>query len=91
MRELLISPEKGSADRPAGDGDAALPQADAPEDDTAVVEASWLYTMAAMPENASLRQPPHRFRKQQFGRHQQYKNNAAERQPDKRGIFIGFR
>lgn len=56
MRELLISPEKGSADRPAGDGDAALPQADAPEDDTAVVEASWLYTMAAMPENASLEQ-----------------------------------
>lgn len=56
MRELLISTGSTETDRPAGNGEAGVQQPEAPEDDTAVVEASWLYTMAAMPENASLEQ-----------------------------------
>ena len=64
IRELLISPDtaSGSIAHPAGDGAASQPP-DAPsvppeeaEDDTATTEAFHLYTMAAMPENASLEQ-----------------------------------
>lgn len=59
MRELLISPGGSSApaNQPAGDGGAPDAQPEAgPQDDTAVTEASWVYTMAPMPENASLEQ-----------------------------------
>lgn len=63
IRELLISPDSasGSIAQPAGDGGASQPP-EAPEaspaeqDDTATAEAWHLYTMAAMPENASLEQ-----------------------------------
>lgn len=62
MRELLISPDSAgrSIAQPAGDGNAALPesQEESPEepDDAATAEAWHLYTMAALPENASLEQ-----------------------------------
>lgn len=63
IRELLISPD--SADRsiaqPAGDGGASQPpedpEASPTEQDDAVTAEAWqLYTMAALPENASLEQ-----------------------------------
>ena len=62
MRELLISPESasGSIAHPAGDGGGSqppeAPESPPEEDDTATAEAFHLYTMAAMPENASLEQ-----------------------------------
>lgn len=63
MRELLLSPDSasGSIAQPAGDGGASQPP-ESPEspsaepDDTATAEAWHLYTMAALPENASLEQ-----------------------------------
>lgn len=55
MRELLISPGGAAVpmSQPAGDGGTVQPEG---PDDTAAAEASWVYTMAAMPENASLEQ-----------------------------------
>lgn len=63
MRELLISPDSASSSiaHPAGDGDASQPPGDpeaspSEQDDAATMEAWQLYTMAALPENASLEQ-----------------------------------
>ena len=60
MREMLISPGGGPIAQPAGDGGAELPTDDgkaSPEEDgTDTAEAVSLYTMAALPENASLEQ-----------------------------------
>lgn len=63
MRELLISPDEPSASiaQPAGDGESVQPP-EGPEesaeepDDPVTSEAFQLYTMAALPENASLEQ-----------------------------------
>lgn len=58
MREMLISPGDGSIAQPAGDGEAGQPPDDgetSPEED-GTAEAVHLYTMAALPENASLEQ-----------------------------------
>lgn len=59
MREVLISPEDTAVpvSQPAGDGgNPQNGENSTPPDDTAVAEASWAYSMAAMPENASLEQ-----------------------------------
>lgn len=63
MRELLISPgdASGVIAQPAGDGEPVRPaegpeEAAAEPDDSVTSEAFQLYTMAALPENASLEQ-----------------------------------
>lgn len=63
MRELLLSPDgaSGSIAQPAGDGGASQPPENpeaspAEQDDAATAEAWHVYTMAALPENASLEQ-----------------------------------
>lgn len=57
MREVLLSPEDITppAAAPANDGGAGL-EPESQTNDTASTEASLVYSMAAMPENASLEQ-----------------------------------
>ena len=56
MREVLISSgDVLPVDQPAGDGGAAAPPED-PEVQDGAAEASWVYSMAALPENTSLEQ-----------------------------------
>ncbi len=56
MRELLIAPEDGAASSPpAGEG-SVLSETPPLEEEDAVAEASQVFAMAALPENASLEQ-----------------------------------
>lgn len=60
MREVIISPGEDPIAQPAGDGasstDAAPADPPLEEDDPETAEAFQVYTMAALPENASLEQ-----------------------------------
>ena len=59
MQELILSPEGEGVDltgQPASDPAPETEEPEEPPEDAAVGSASYLYTMAALPENASLEQ-----------------------------------